>query len=290
MHNCSECFFASKWHYSLRRHFMRKHIEKNEPLEQKVTDFEQKVTDTILHENQCEKCEKILSNKKNYRNHIKKCKGKINPLGCLYCKKEFSYKSNKSSHQKICKAKEKIDEKSIIEKNLNIIENQNINTQNNIETQNNNIIIFASETGDMEFVKTPEFTKKLKTFLSGCNYIENIKNYNKEILSIKENQCVKKTNLRSSTSKVYIGHNKWETKNDADIYPAITCNLADDMCNVIMGLKQRDRYKVIERVLDCLADNGYINDTDEKQKEMEDNFKNIVKDLKLVIYDLTREE
>jgi len=287
---------------------MRKHIEKNEPLEQKVTDFEQKVTDfeqkvtdfeqkvtdfeqkvtdTILHENQCEKCEKILSNKKNYRNHIKKCKGKINPLGCLYCKKEFRYKSNKSNHQKICKAKEIIHEKPII---LNIIENQNINTQNNIETQNNNIIIFASETGDMEFVKTPEFTKKLKTFLSGCNYIENIKNYNKEILSIKENQCVKKTNLRSSTSKVYIGHNKWETKNDADIYPAIACNLADDMCNVIMGLKQRDRYKVIERVLDCLADNGYINDTDEKQKEMEDNFKNIVKDLKLVIYDLTREE
>ena len=47
----------------------------------------------------------------------------------------------------------------------------------------------------------------------------------------------------------------------------------------VMQLKKRERYKIFERILDCMADNGYINDADEKQKEMIQNFNTIVKDL-----------
>ena len=35
--------------------------------------------------------------------------------------------------------------------------------------------------------------------------------------------------------------------------------------------------------------NGYVNDTDEKQKEMQDAFRNVVKDLKLIVYDITKD-
>jgi hypothetical protein len=39
-----------------------------------------------------------------------------------------------------------------------------------------------------------------------------------------------------------------------------------------------------------MSDNGYVADTKEAQKEMVDNFKNVVKDLKLIVYDLTKEQ
>jgi hypothetical protein len=234
-------------------------------------------------DNKCDKCDKILSSKQNYNKHIKICKGKINALMCRFCNKEFTFKSNKYAHQRICKEK--------IQQPLTIIENQNnIRTQNNIQTQNNNnIIVFASETGAIEFIKTPEFNEKLQAFLEGNNHIDNIKKYNKELLSIKNNQCIKKTNIKSTISKVHIGNNKWQTKTDEDVYPQMACNLADDMCTTIMQMKTRDRYKTFERILDCMSDNGYVADTKEAQKEMVDNFKNIVKDLKLAVYDLNKD-
>ena len=141
----------------------------------------------------------------------------------------------------------------------------------------------------IEFVKTPEFIEKIQSFVNGYNYIDNIKNYNKELLSIKDNRCIIKTNIKSSISKVHIGNNKWETKDDGDIFPKMVCSLADDMCNAILQFKTADRYKILQRILDCMADNGYVNDNKEIKKEMLDNFKNIVKDLKLVVYDLSKE-
>ena len=69
----------------------------------------------------------------------------------------------------------------------------------------------------------------------------------------------------------------------------MVCSLADDMCNAILQFKTADRYKILQRILDCMADNGYVNDNKEIKKEMLDNFKNIVKDLKLVVYDLSKE-
>jgi hypothetical protein len=63
--------------------------------------------------------------------------------------------------------------------------------------------------------------------------------------------------------------------------------MADDMCHVIvkLSLKARARFKPIEKVLDCIADNGYVNDTEEKQKEMQNMFKSIVKHLIRIVYD-----
>jgi uncharacterized protein YaaR (DUF327 family) len=102
-------------------------------------------------------------------------------------------------------------------------------------------------------------------------------------------QRCKKTNIKSSISKVHIGNNKWETKSDEDIYPQIACKLADDFFEKLMQLKNKEKYKALERILNYIADNGYVNDTKDVKKETLDKFKRIVKDLKLIVYDITKD-
>jgi hypothetical protein len=64
-------------------------------------------------------------------------------------------------------------------------------------------------------------------------------------------------------------------------------NLANDFCNMIMS-DRKEKYKLLEKILDCIIDNGYINDTDDRQKEMIAKFNNLAKDLKLLVYDITK--
>ena len=318
IHKCSQCDFVSSWISNTRRHFNKKHdkndiiIHKNAIIDNKnaiinnkkdIIDNQNAIIDaenTVLHKNilfECSKCNKCLSSKQYLEKHIIICKGIKNKLECQICNNIYSSSSNLSRHRKTCKEKDKqlIESEtnnitSLAQQNNSNIENQTNNIIGNQTNNTNYIIVFASETGAIEFVKTPEFNEKLKAFLEGNNHIDNIKNFNKELLSIKDNQCVKKTNIKSKISKVHIGNNKWQTKNDEDVYPQMACNLADDMCNAIMQMKTRDRYKTLERILDCMSDNGYVADTKEAQKEMVDNFKNVVKDLKLIVYDLTKEQ
>ena len=60
------------------------------PNNQKVIPDNQKINPWDLHENQCDKCGKILSNNQNLRRHIKICNGKMNPLQCTVCKEIFT--------------------------------------------------------------------------------------------------------------------------------------------------------------------------------------------------------
>ena len=147
IHKCSQCEYVSNFSYNTRRHIERKHGENN----QKYTQICEKDTikcekdtiecakdtiecakDTIknIDENQCKKCEKNLSNKRNYNNHIKICKGKINKLECMYCKEIFTCPPHKYRHQKTCKLVTKND---LTSSDLVI---QNIN--NNITNNNDN--------------------------------------------------------------------------------------------------------------------------------------------------------
>lgn len=53
----------------------------------------------------CNKCSKFLSSKQNLNNHLKICKGILNPLECHLCHKILSNSSSKSKHLKRCKDK-----------------------------------------------------------------------------------------------------------------------------------------------------------------------------------------
>ena len=293
---CEYCDYKSNKHYNILRHMIIKHIESeninvnqnnqiNNPNNQNVSPNNQQ-------QNQCEKCEKILSNQQNYKRHCKTCKGKINPLQCHICNEVFTTRSAKSKHQKNCKIKKEEEQKASI---------QNIEIQNNIQTQNNttnnitnnnitnnntiNIINFSNDL-ECEFVETKQFQKKIKKLLAGNNNeITMIKYYNRELFAIKENQCIKKTNLRSSHSQVHIGDNKWIVKPDKEVYPQMVSSYANNFSNLITKKQEENRnyHKRLGTKLDYLIDN-YINGTDEEQKELNEQHKELQTDLKVFVY------
>jgi hypothetical protein len=195
-----------------------------------------------------------------------KCKGKINKLECQICNKILSSKESKYRHQKICKEKHNYKEKII-----------------NID----NLIVFPS--GDIDdFISNKNFENKIKNILKLPDNYSIVANYNKELFSIKENQCIKKTNLKSQHSQVHIGDNIWESRLDKEVYPKMVSCLANDLCMLLHDKKKCERIKILEDFLSSIIDNGYINDDMEKQKEMLNNFKNLVSNLKLLIYDITK--
>ncbi len=68
-------------------------------------DIKNKKDNEIKNENQCSKCNKILSSKRYLEKHLLICKGVLNPLECHYCHKILCDSSSKSKHLKICKDK-----------------------------------------------------------------------------------------------------------------------------------------------------------------------------------------
>lgn len=55
-----------------------------------------------LHENQCQKCTRILSNKSNLVKHSKVCKGVLNSLECHNCHIVFANRQAKYRHMIVC--------------------------------------------------------------------------------------------------------------------------------------------------------------------------------------------
>ena len=258
---------------------------------------------SIIDRNQCDKCEKVFAKYYTKVKHIKTCKGKINPLQCQICDEIFTLAPAKYRHQKKCIAKD--TEKKKEEMNIHtLIENQNIennitnNVNNNINnvsnshnTQNINLISFSTDVDNCNFVKTEAFHKKIRRLLKRyTSEIQMIKDYNKELYSIKDNQCIKKTNLRSMHTKVHIGNNKWVTRRDKDVYPQLVANYANDLCNMIIKENNREKYRNLEKKLDYFTDGGYINDTEDKQREITNEYNDAIQDIKVFSYDENKNE
>jgi hypothetical protein len=81
----------------------------------------------ILTNNQCIKCNKLISSKQYLKKHLTICKGKLHPLECYICNKILSNRSSKSNHIKMCKLKQLEENKNIIEQPTTIINNTNNN-------------------------------------------------------------------------------------------------------------------------------------------------------------------
>ena len=302
--SCEFCHYKSNRAYNLKRHIVIKHTENdrsildnsksiiNNSVSKKdnstsILNNSSSIIDNLKNK-QCDKCEKVFSKRCTMVKHKEKCKGKVNPLECNFCKQLFTLPPAKYRHQKTCKEKDKpIDSQSLV---------QNIETQNNIQTQNNitnnnitnnntiNIISFDPDE-ECNFVKTEAFNKQIKRLLMQyTNEIKLIKSYNRNLFLIKDNQCVKKTNLRSLHSKVHMGDNKWEIMLDKNVYPKLVSDYANDFCNLILS-QNRERHRSLERKLDCIADGGYINDEEEVQKKLTKDYNDLVHDLKILAYE-----
>ena len=288
--SCINCDYKTKKLFNLNRHMVSKHpAEKVTDFTEKVTDFAEKVTDFTekvtdlegIPTFKCDKCDKIFNRQYNLKVHIETCRGEVNSLECNHCNKKFKCKQNKSEHLKICKNKQ-----STINNNSNSVINSN-NTTNNIKTQNvQNIIVFATDSDESKF-NTIEFQNKIKELLKGnTDNISIIKDYNKGIMNIPENQCIKKSSLKTAHSQIHIGDNEWKTKSDKEVYPQMVCNLANSLLSDLEKLKIKR--KELDKVLDCIIDKGYINDTDDKHNEMIRNFTELSRDLKYLMYDITK--
>ena len=170
MHNCSDCGknfpFASKLLRHLNRkipcssntfsentfsynknvyendkkvyHFSSKKISNDKKVyenDKKVNVQEEKVS--------CDKCEKVLKNKRNLQKHQKTCKG-VHVLQCPTCLKKFSSRASKYQHIKNVKCsppEEEIDlkeENKALREKVAILEATKGNTVTNNTTNNNN--------------------------------------------------------------------------------------------------------------------------------------------------------
>jgi len=286
--HCEYCEYKTNKKYNLTQHMVLKHLN---------------IKDTIVEkqENKCEKCNRTLCSKQSYKNHIEKCKGKINPLECIHCNKIFKYAPHNYRHRKICKLNP-INKEAVADELTpsSTPQTQNVQINNNLTNSNNNTItnniinikvykdIYSDEYEEDQGFSIDGLEDKIKKILKIGNLTEMTRRYNRVILSKKENQIVRKTNLRSPHSLVHIGNNKWETILDREIYPHMISSLSNSfMAYLDFNNLLRTTYKTLEKFLDYMADGGYINADETIQREMQKKYKVLEADCRSFIYDLT---
>jgi hypothetical protein len=303
---CSYCEYKSNKKYNLNRHMVSKHNNdkyKNDTINHNNATINHKnatinhKNDTINHknaitDNKCNKCNKILSSKQYLEKHLLICKGVSNPLECHLCHKILANRGSKSTHLKTCKGlliKEPSTELTLTSNNT-IINNDNtvINNIGNITNINNNIIIFDPLKPYGTTLKTDHINLEFISKLLMIKENDALTLYTKKILDNPENRCIKKTNLRSLYSQIYIGDNKWDSCIDNDIYPKFISEISN--CLGVLLLSKNLNRKIINKFIefiDYMADNGYCNDDDiNKREEIMRKYKEQIKKTKIIIYNL----
>jgi hypothetical protein len=257
----------------------------------------------------CAKCNKSFKSKWSMDRHIKSCLTKIKSNVCEYCNKCLSDRCSKYRHHKICKVRIEKESTALVHvvptsgmppstvnntiQNLNgdNIQNQTNNTNNTVI----NLVVYNSDPREsIQFNHNHIDPEKLKRcFVPGDRVqperLQNIvREWTQQLLLNDENKCVKKTNIRSSHSKVHIGNNNWESRLDKDIYPNLMNNIANDFSEFFNDNYRRTVYKALDKFIDYMASDGYCsNDSD---KVIENSYKTLVRELKLRMFDMTKNE
>jgi hypothetical protein len=261
---------------------------------------------------QCEKCTKVLSNKRNLKYHMNVCKGVKNSLECHICHRIFNSHSAKSFHLKTCSIRSLVTSTQTTTppsptttpqtiNNTYIIGNQN-NTVNN--TINNNITILTvdpTKLENLEFITdhitNPELKKILKIThkdMDDSKKITMLETYMRHLMTNPANKCIKKTNMQNVYSQVHTGDNKWETKHDKELYPKLTCNVAQGFSGLMVlrnsdapMIKTERKLEELKAFLDYMADEGYRNDSNpDINHQTHLDFKELVQRIKGVIFDV----
>jgi len=211
----------------------------------------------------CTKCNKTFCANWYLTKHMEKCKGIRDKHSCEYCHLEFKHQRSRFGHYKICKVKKERDATALIPFeppinepiNVNTI-NNNIQTQNNIDTQNNT-------------------TNNIDT-----------QNNTQNIIVVYHQDNIE-------YSDVHIGNNEWEAAVDKSIYPKLACGVANHMSDYLHAKRDKLRKEAFDKIIsfvDYMADEGYINTEDkEKEKRILREYQMFVKELKMIIYNKTKE-
>jgi hypothetical protein len=260
----------------------------------------------------CLKCSKVFKFKCRLSKHTPVCRGVIDPKSCDYCKKTFKHSDSKYHHHKICKVRIEKESNALVpavtttEMSASTINNantiQNINgdniqnqTNNNNNITNINLVVYNSN--PLESIQFNhnhiDPTELQKLFVAGDRVqperLQNIvREWTQQLMSNDDNKCVKKTNIRSSHSKVYVGNNTWESRLDKDVYPHLMNNIANDFSEFFNENYRRSVYQALDKFIDYMASDGYCsNDSD---KVIENSYKTLVRELKLRMFDITKRD
>jgi hypothetical protein len=259
---------------------------------------------------QCEKCQKVLSNKRNLQYHINICKGIINGLECYICHKVFNSYSSKNKHLKTCLSQSLIiapeNQPSQVTNNntTNIGRDQNINNNNISQTNNITIItVDPNKLENLEFITSHITNPQLKNMLKLTHRDENdskkvnmLETFVRELMTNPANKCIQKSNMQNVYSQIHTGDNKWITKHDKDLYPKLTCNVANGFSD-LMSLRNEEeqmiktdrKLKELQAFLDYMADEGFRNDADEQVNHQTHlMYKELVQRIKSVVFDFTK--
>ena len=134
----------------------------------------------------------------------------------------------------------------------------------------------------------------IREMIKSPTHIDAVKNYVHALLARKENQCIRKTNMRANYSKIHVGNNHWQLHPDQTLYPKLMANIASEFCDLVQGQSSQQstsREKIIERMiekiipfLDYMAGEGYCNsDNQSKVRNILQNFRELVRELKFIV-------
>ena len=326
---CSNCDYKSAWKCNLTRHMERKHATENVSLPaenvspnaenvspvaenvsfraENVSFPTENVSLNIAHLFECKDCKKTFKRTQNLKYHIPRCKGINVSLICEYCKSDFTCRSSKSRHLRICKIKVEVDSKVLVPvnetntpntlpnentinqvtQNANTINNTNNNNTNNNVTINNNVIVYDPK--HMEFL-TDHITKQdFKKMAYHHDFSKVLTDYGTALLSRSENQCVRKTNLRSTSSAVHVGDDKWEYYSDRQVLPKLLSNIADNFNDVREHYKI-NIYKQLETfMIDVQAEAEDCHEDAEEEARLKALYKRAVSNVKHLLFNLTKQ-
>ena len=315
MLSCTDCDYNTRWKCNLLRHMVRKHPQQNVNMpqqnvnmlqqnvnmpQQNVNMLQQNVNMLQQNVNICPNvinaddyvcdCTKKFKKKWILDRHVKTCSGVADCLVCPNCIKTFSSRQSKSIHMKKCTIKINNSEIQPIQNIQNITNNTNNNITNNTINNNNNntininIVTYKSDQTELLPIQS-KYIEKIKqrikhaTGKSPKALMAIINQYADYSLDVPNNRYIVKKNLRSPYSKVHCGNNNWRHLMDAKILPEFTDILLNDLQLLC------DKNKLMYDYLDDLCsrvDDGKEDDTNK-------NYSKILHDIKLKIYDLTKD-
>ena len=237
---------------------------------------------------ECHQCGKNFKRNCNLTKHMKSCKG-VHSLQCHICLKEFTDRRTKYRHLQECTK----DHATVINNIINNT-NNNINNTDNSKHVTNNITIIAFRPEDTHHIKllTDHITKEtLKAMLEIPKEKDMLADYTRQLMENPSNQCVKKTNMRSSHSSVHVGNNKWETRHDKEVYPKLVSDVASCFGDFITGKRadvkmNRSTYSRLVEFMDYMSENGYCAD-EEKEKDVRACHKELIQRTKGIAFDVT---
>jgi hypothetical protein len=329
IHSCTHCDYKSIWKHNVTRHMVTKqHLSNVHSNQSNLPNVISKSSNVIselqnVHYKQselpnvhldvqniqesdktCTKCTRIFTTKYTMLRHYEKCDGCLNKLQCPYCKNIFATRPSKCNHLKICRIKKEADSKALALKtatqastSTNITNNITTNNNNNNTTNNNttnnitinvtNIIPFQENEELLADHITKQFLRQL--IQSHSDYADLLTNFSRKVLDRKENQCVRKTNLRSSSSLVHLGDDRWEAQADSYVYPRLLNNLAVTFSCSLDTYKMQ-MSKMLDQFIEDVTCNGEHGTSDaELAASMKRMYKNTINNVKHILFNLTKQ-